>query len=607
MSAAEVGETEGGARDDEAGPVGSVAGVTPPRRGTPGRGDALEWLAGLALLVALGWIALRSLDAASPVPLGDESLHLTRVLDLERGLRHTRSAWERAAMWVFSGDAYPNGLYAPSLGFVLAEHTVRSARTTLVAYALVHAAIALVLGRRLWGAPGAFAYAALVVASPVALAWARIYVLDVPLLAAVGVATLAAEASEGFRRPGPTGVFLVAAVVGLYVKWTFFLFCFVPILLAVARSLLGARRGYLWAPWLAIQAGMGVYAIVRAGAAWEGRNVAADALWIVLGFAALGVVWGVVAGLWAWRAAKAGSGAGVGGPPGPLNLSVAMAVVAGVAGPWYAQVWGSLWGRYAHEQRMYGARASTAVDVGIETVRLLLPLGEGLVVLGLLLALVTRRGRLAWLARIVGGAGAMAVIIEGLPADPRYLLPLVAVGAGAVVAGWPRGWAGWGLNVGIAGLLWMCAVGPLAGRDPGWPLRRGDPPAMAISARTLGSVPVPVLASSPSPATEAEIDAIVAALRRACPRTCTFAWTTLGAGGQRITGREVQAMGRWAGLQIEVHDVDEGQGLPGALRGMTICPPMTTIRPDPGAAGWSEGTWRSGPLSGGCRMAIFGG
>lgn len=560
-------------------------------------------LAAALLLAALAWVGMRSIDAAIPVPMGDESLHLTRVLDLEALLRRTHGAWNRAILWVFSGDAYPNGLYSTSLAFVMRDHTLAGARTTLVAFGLAHAAAAIWLGRRMWG-PGAWAYALLVFASPVALVYLRVYLLDVPLLAAVGVAVLSVEASDGFRRPGATFCFVVAAVIGLYVKWTWALFCAVPIVIAALHAVWAAptwRWRAAWGLGLPVLAGGLAWLVVSAGRTWGERQTAQAFDIVVVGVAWV-ALWASVTAITTWRGRPL---------PGRWNLAAVTVGIAAVAGPWYALVWGSLWGRYAHEQRMYAERAATNLDAGIDTVRLLLPAGEVLLVVGVLVAVVGRRGGWTLAGRVAGGALAAAVIIQGLPADPRYLLPLIGLGAGAVVAGWgafPR--AAWGLASGVAALVVATGVGPLFGWNPLdlHATRRGDPPAMPITVKAVGSTPVGVLSASPSPATPEEIAGLIAAIRRSCPGKCVFGWTTLGAGGRRITGREIQALGRWARVDIEVFDVDASGALPGGrtahAMGRTVCPPETEIRPENGAAGWVDGTWRSGPQSGGCRITL---
>lgn len=554
------------------------------------------------LLVVIVWLGQRSIAGAIPIPVSDESLHVSRLLDLERALSRVHNDADRAAVLLFSGDSYPNGLYTASLPVIRHVRSIDGARLTLVGFALAHAIAAVTLGRRLWGGAGAWAYAVMVCLAPVALVYLRFYLLDVPLIATVGVAVLAVEASEGFRRPIPTLIFVLAAAVGMYTKWTWVLFCIVPVLLAAVRAI-GELPG-----WRGRGIAAGVLLALVAGLAFQVRQAAGLPVLLALRVvgAAVGVlgVWGIVVAGLAWRGRAM---------PAVGNLGVATVAIAGLAGPWYALVWGALWGRYAHEGDALAMRPVTNLAAGIETIRMLVPFGEVLLGVGVLIALATRRGRLAILASVAGGAVAAWVTIRILPTDPRYLLPLLPLIAGAIVAGWgglPRLLQG-GLLIVVSGVVIGAGAGPLLGWSPlaTLPARRGDPLAMPISVVKAGPIPVGLLAASPAMATRAEVATIVEAVRAVCPRRgCQLGWSAQGGGGPLITGREIQAITRWAGLDVEAFDVDTSGRLPGgrvpAAVGLTVCPPVSLARPDPGAVGWTDNVWRSGTLAGGCRIRL---
>lgn len=556
-------------------------------------------------LLLLAWIGMRSLEAASPVTYSDESAHIVRVLDLENAMHRAPTTWARTATWLFSGDAYPNGLNCAALPFVRHEHTITGARKALLAFGLAHVVCAVLLGRRLWGAPGAWAYAAMVFLSPFALAFLRLYYLDVGLVAAVGVGILAVEASEGFKRTGPTLVFVCAAVVGMYTKWMWALFCGVPVLIAAFQAIADApgwRRRLAWsAALLGLVAGL-LKAVVWGGTAWTHHGVpdALAAFPYVVSAAGIAVLWALVALILAWRGRAISA---------RINLALSTLVIGGVAGPWYALVYHQLWGRLDHEKMVYADRnlGAQAQAASLEVVRALIPAGEILLVLGLIIALFTRRGRASLVGRIVGGAAAGMIVAELLPFDPRYLLPLLPILAGAIVSGWatlrPR--------IAIPALclvvvpLLLTGVGPLFNWSPlAASMDRGSRtlPVPVLIRRTHG-LPVPFLTSSPAPATPEQIDSVVAALRELCGvRTCRVSWAMTGGPGSTIAARDVQAMGRWGGVEIEVSEGTQPGSHP-LGSGATRCGLFSS---DAGPAGWTGSTWHSDLLPGGCRIELTG-
>jgi hypothetical protein len=323
---------------------------------TPTQQSALRSLFGAIITIGVvyaGWF-FHTLAAQSgwPYPYSDEAAHVAKTVDLIQTLSHSDGYWNRLSTWIFSMDAYPNAVYATAIG--LQATTLPALRAAMAPFMMVHLGIALLFGSRLWGGWGAIAYAALVGFTAYPLAFAQGYYLDVPLMSSVGAAVILLEASDGFRRALPSILFVLVAAVGLYTKWTWALFCAIPCILAVARSLgpLGwrGRIGGALAlialvaggGWLVWQAGQTVQPMGAANA----RTFQAAAL--VIGGLRILAGWGVVALALAMgkilkkRADRSWL---------PLvQAGLALGLVATLAGPWYALVWQQLWGRYTHEQ-----------------------------------------------------------------------------------------------------------------------------------------------------------------------------------------------------------------------------------------------------------------
>ena len=83
------------------------------------------------------------------------------------------------------------------------------------------------------GPSASIAAAAMVAASPAAFVHGRLFLVDLPLAAAVGLSLWMLVASDGFRRPGPTWLLGVFLGLGCLVKSTFWLFTAPPVAVAL--------------------------------------------------------------------------------------------------------------------------------------------------------------------------------------------------------------------------------------------------------------------------------------------------------------------------------------------------------------------------------------
>ncbi|MES2639408.1 MAG: hypothetical protein V4850_07980 [Myxococcota bacterium] len=599
---------------------------TPSSSPSPVRGvlGQLGWVAFAAGVLVLVWVLHHRAAALGwPYPYSDEAAHVSKTAELREALARAPTPWRRLGLWVFSGDAYPNAVYAAAIG--QGATTLAGLRASTIAFLMTHVALALVFGRRLWGAAGTTTYVTLVALTAYPLAFSQGFYLDVPLVAAVGAGVLLLEASDGFRRVAPTILFVLVAATGLYTKWIWAVFCVVPCAVAALRALEtlpGWRSRVAGAIGLLGLVGGGAWAVRAFGmtvpATGSVDNGPALALVIgaarvLAGWAALELLAAVLPWLpirapgWVTRAVERLR------PFRPLaNAGMALGLVGALVGPWYGLVWPRLWERYAHEQ---GAFVERPAPVLVDAERILMDLVPGgavLVALGLILALVAREGRLAWATRVIGAGLAATLAIYWLPSDTRYLLPVLPLLAGAIVAGWrPVPW--WGAvagAVGCAAIAWVTAVGPLLGRGPFDGARIVGPPihGVNVARREVAGLPAPVLVAAPPAVDTATMEGLVDAIVTACTgspalpgaQPCLVRWAPMP--GSPIVARGVVAMARLRG--VEAQEARMGPQGASPESGNMVNGGLQCGLSAPGEAGWVENTWTSLTAANGCRAWV---
>lgn len=577
---------------------------------------ALAWGAfAAAVVVLVGALHHHAAALGWPYPYSDEAAHVLKTAELREALAAATTPWRRLGLLVFSGDAYPNAVYASAIG--QGASTLVALRASTIAFLLAHVAVALAFGRRLWGAPGALAYVVLVALTAYPLAFSQGYYLDVPLVATVGAAVLLLEASDGFRRPIPAILFVVAATAGLYTKWMWAVFCAVPCVLAALRALgpLPGRRARV--------AGAAALLALVVGGAWEVRRFGmavpttghfdtGPELALVVGAARVLAGWAVLAVLttvwvggrgrvplrwWGRMPAAAERWIERVRPWMPLaNALTAFALVGALAGPWYATVWPRLWERYQHEQGAFEGRSAPVLVDATRILADLVPAGGVLVGVGLLVALVTREGRLAWAARVLGAALGATLAVVWLPSDTRYLVPVLPLLAGAIVAGWRPAarWTSVPLALACAALAGITAVAPLLGHGPLDGNRVVAPAIHGVNvARREGrGFAVPVLVSQPPSVDAATMAGLVDAIDTACADAapCLVRWSPVP--GSPIVPRGVVALARLRGVPAR-----EATGPSARVSGGTRC---GTAAP---AVGWVGDTWTSAATNG-CHLWV---
>lgn len=544
------------------------------------------WRAGEALLVLLTLVVLwrvqqAGLLQASAVPWSDESAHLNKLLDLREALARTRGWEQHLALALFSNDAYPSPSYAATLPFLGVTPTLNEARSAFGAWIVAVVGLGLWVGRTPWGAAGAWAWSLTVGFAPAGLALARIYYLDVPLMATVAAGFLFCEASEGFSRSRYAGALALVACLGMYTKWTWAIFLVMPLGLAVLRGVYASAGA--WARRIPIGLGLlGWAGAVAGGVAYAGmQDPGRPGFRGPLAVAGAGIaLWCVWMGLAEWRARRARA------LTPAWNVAALVTVVGLVAGPWYALVWGALQDRYAHEHASWvGRNGVSQLAPSLEAARLLVPACEVLIPLGILLVLVRRRG--GWtLAGALGGAlFAFWVTVRTLPFDPRYLLPLLPLLAGAIVAGL-QGLAGPG-RVAVLALVASvdlgCVLIPAAGRAP---------VGTALVARRWHGVSLPGLQAVPTPwIPDAELDRLLGSLAARCGEgPCTVHFQQ--SGQVPLQARALTVLTRLRGWNMHV---DERAGA-GDVQVIGWCPRMAV----------GEGCYWTPALAMGCRIAVCG-
>ena len=561
-------------------------------------------LVGFSSLVVM--LHARIVGQASVFPYSDASSHLAKALSLREELQYSPSPIDWLYGLLFSADSYPNFLAAVSQPFLEVDSSIASARLSLVTFTLAHAAVAVLVGRGLWGRLGAWTYTAWICFAPLLLAYSGVYMIDVALVAPVGICAILVERSNGFRHPGLSVAFAAVAACGLLTKWTWFLFLAPPVFAAVALAVWTSHRSWLGRVGSAVlltAGSLGVcYLIVHLGRSGfthlvDGRGVPR---WLPLFLFALGVS---VALGWPWfarwRASKEHP------VPPVANLAVVGICVVLTAGTWYTLGQLDLWDRLDHERgqaalREVGPRITRRVWGHVMN---LTPAPWILLTLSLVGVVLGRRGGWAFATRVVAIILAVTVMARTIPPDPRYILPVAPLLMGACVAGWrglPRS-----LRIGAgATLISLAVLGSLLPRfgrfpaavemrvepsDPGWGVGELAVPGL----RRVLTLPVGIQSQPPSgDLRPQELEQLLSTLRGVCGQwRCEAHYVSVI---PDVQGRALEIVSRFGGVPLEVLE----RGPPNRRAGVVVVKPSGAPGQPTGPVEAGEVLWAAPPGSG---------
>ena len=501
------------------------------------------------------WVGQGILAESSILPIGDESVHLRKVFTLQAWVIETSSFLEKLRLMALSGDAYPNLPYSFTLLFLGNEPSIERARLAQVVLLALHAGIGVTVGRRLWGRPAALSYVALVCFSPLILTFVQLYIVDFWLVAFVGASILFGEASDGFRRPGFSAGFVLCAAAALLIKWTALVWLFAPVMAYCFRAIMASssdRRSRLGhAMRLVGVAGVGIAAIfilssLNPSSDWGPNSLNGWAHLAVMGL-------GLFVCLWV----------GVSSARLPIHKCIAAIIaVVMMAGPWYSAHFHFLLERLTHEAttdtQMLGVTAMV-VEQSIETLRLLVPGGELLIGLGVLIVIGRRRltlGPAAWMFSAVAGS---ILTIAFLPYNCRYFLPVVPLLAGCIVTPW----AGlshrkqWTLSAIVIGMVTILGSSGSLLSIPSQPLRH----SWTTKKAALGFSIFPVgIGRGPAPMTNTEVSDWLGRLADTCERPVCRG--LLNEPVQFLQARALQTIAMTSGIDLQLGPPCTGTVLP---------------------------------------------
>lgn len=540
---------------------------SPPPSGTAPR---LAWAGSAALLLLIAGLSWLYVVGAPAVPFSDEAGHLA-------------AAWEMLGSWIAADSAseslhalaaptgsYPGLLSAISqltMALVPGIDAVRAAAAVLV---VLHAAVALSLGPRLWGWPATWLYVALCCSGPILLSLSTLALLDGPSTALSGITLLLLLRSDGFRRPGMAAAFALLAAAALYTKWVVLVFLAPPVAVEIGRALLSSSERP--ATRLVLAAGMSLLAAGLATLVWRAGSSAPVELalrdvarpWAFLAGPTLGLL--TALGLGAGGAAWTSRGRSL---PPALVAAVAVLIVVLIAGPWYAGAWSDLLGRLQHETAMYAHRDGRAALGATQLARDLLDLSPLLplaLLPGLGLAIAQRRHLASVLALLGGGLLGAGLVARILPPDLRYLLPAIPPLAAAAAVSLGQG-QGQGLGQGprwlVGGLAVVVVPTQLALAAVGHgPHRTGVPAANPAGASVQRRLPPPLpplpvgRLATPDPLDDAAVDSLLSELEAAGMRPGSLELVVYQGEAQPVQGRAVRALGLHRGQVVPTLDAN---------------------------------------------------
>ncbi len=393
----------------------------------------LDWLQ-VAVLAAGAVVYgrfLTTLYAVMP-PLGDAAGHAVAAVMMSERLS---LRWSQIAeSLIFAGSSYPPLLYILSALLSVGPPTAEGLPRAVHAVVIGSLLLGWPLVRLRWGRASAWIWTLLQALSPWVIGYAGHYLLDLPLAATVGLGFVALLQARDFDRIGPGLLLAFVASAGMMLKWAWLLFLGPPLALCAGIALWragGSLRERL--PSWSIVALLGVGGV---GAVWWAAHYGPPpaAFTSPLTLAYCQVWWGCQIPAWillvlavlvpALRTTR--------------GLLAAGAGVLALAAPWYLMAQRELWDRYGVEVGFLSERREPLAQFIVTNFRVFgsfFPfLDVILVVLLLSLPWVGRRVRFDVVLALLGMVAGFSVITLTLPYDPRYLLPMLGLMAGAVAA-----------------------------------------------------------------------------------------------------------------------------------------------------------------------------
>ena len=395
-----------------------------------GRSDLAHFAALACGVAAYATFLVR--NASVLPPQGDAASHAIAAVELYERMA---KGWPQAAQsLIYLKSSYPPLLYA--LTGALFGPGPSAAALPYASYVILISSLVLgwVLARARWGRAPAWVWVFLLALSPYFVGNASHYMLDLPLAATVGAGFVALAYSRSFDRLGAGYLFGLTAACGMMLKWAWLFFLGAPLGLCIVAALWGAgptMRSRIPAV-LAVRT---VVAVVLAGCAWGKDHPPVQTgpdsgltwqyvgrFWTCQGFAL------ITFALAYWvRALRTIRG---------LLASASAAIT--VAGPWYLMAQDQLWARFDHESGVLAGRAepmASLVAANAEAASTFFPFIGVMLSAAVLAQGLARPAVRADVALAVTGAGVgFYAITATLPFDPRYLLPLLPMAAGAVAA-----------------------------------------------------------------------------------------------------------------------------------------------------------------------------
>lgn len=386
----------------------------------------------LMLAAAACYVSFLTTVAPAIPPQGDAASHAVAAVGM--GTRFAAGWSQTAQSMIFSGSSYPTLLYGLSAVFFAGRPSAAALPYAIYFVLVGSLVLGWVLARGRWGLAPAWTWAALQSLSPWIVGYSGHYMLDLPLTATVGVGFVALVRARRFDRVGAGVVLGLLAAAGMLFKWAWLFFLGLPFGLCVLLGLWragGSLRARLPAVLVMALATGGVLYAMRWAVTGAPVATAPDSR----------LTWPFV---YTWYACV-GSGAvliALGALVRPLRgvrgLLAACGAAFAMAGPWYVLAQRELWARYALESGIQASRTQSMdvfVRLNADVARTFFPGVDALLVLAVLaLPFAHRRVRGDVLLALVGIATGFAAVTATLPFDPRYLLPLLPLAAGAIAA-----------------------------------------------------------------------------------------------------------------------------------------------------------------------------
>lgn len=400
----------------------------------PGPWSRIDTVHSVVLLFSAAIYARFLAQVASTLPpQGDAASHAIAAVEMHDRLSF---GWSQAAQsLIYVKASYPPLLYVMSALFFGSEPAANELPLALQAVLVGSLGLGWVLARLQWGLAPAWVLVLIQALSPYFIGHSSHYMLDLPLACAVGVGFVALMYARRFDHVGSGLMFGVVASLGMLIKWAWLYFLGAPLLICMAMA--AWRSGAtIRARFPASITIVAIIASVIAACLWSRANPPwptgpeARLNWQYVGFfwacqiPAIGLL------LLAWRAAALR----------PIRgLLATCAAGMSLAGPWYLMAQNELWSRFTHESGVLAARVAPPSGFfapSAQAAQSFFPFIDVAVVAALALGVLARPSVRADLGFAALGIGlGFYGIVETLPFDPRYLLPLLPLAAGAVAAG----------------------------------------------------------------------------------------------------------------------------------------------------------------------------